>query len=690
MSIPQTSKRFSAIKINRWFRHNSRMLILGFIAILTLFFGMIGYEKYSTEITTTNTLLNSFYYSLQLFLLQMPSGVDTPNWQLQIARFSGALFGVFAAVQLLVSVFYQRSQLLWIRLYYRRHIIICGLGSIGPILVERYLDQGRKVVVIEIDPDNKYISSVVDNGAIVLIGDGSDPNMLHKAGISKAEIVIVVSGDDGKNAEIISQVSKQAKESDGPSNIHELFKWILRKRTWFSKRASLRCYAHVLNLHLCHYLTGHSITSHTDDHYQVEFFNIFDAGARLLLEEDSSLQNLEKNDPLHLVVIGLNQVGESLIIRSGRAWSKSNRSDQKLNVTVIDPEVEEKTRLLEFSHPKVSTSCKIAKINENVNSPGFLYKWTSLGLNPGDISQIYICLEDDSAGLTLGLMLLQKFHSQKIPITVCLLSYGGLTDLIKERDAQSKTTEESEAKNTPSATPRRLGRGFESLRVFDLLDQTCGPGLGEQGLFEDLAIEIHKSYCTEKIASGAVPESTPEIYPWFKKGTKILSEELKEQNRRHARRIGESLWTRGYGIEPLSNDKNKLTFKQQQEDLVNNSKILEHIQKRRIEEDDETYHARIIEQSILQERQEVIENNQFFVESDLEYLSRLEHESWLELKLRQGWKPGPRDENKKTNPYLYPWFDSRLDEKEARQKTRKMVSDWSRLLESVDLQIYKR
>ncbi|HQO04284.1 MAG TPA: hypothetical protein PLI62_18655, partial [Spirochaetota bacterium] len=104
-------------------------------------------------------------------MLQSGAGISQINWQLDIARYIGAFFSAWAAIQLLVSIFSNQYQLLKILLFFRDHAIICGLGGIGPILTERYLSEGRKVVIIEIKQDNKYIQHLKELGAIVLIGD---------------------------------------------------------------------------------------------------------------------------------------------------------------------------------------------------------------------------------------------------------------------------------------------------------------------------------------------------------------------------------------------------------------------------------------------------------------------------------------------------------------------------------------
>jgi len=656
----------------RWLRRNSRLLILAILAAVTLVLGVIGFRRQFP----TNTFLDHFYLTLQLFILQSGAEMGALNWQLQVARFCGAFFSMLAAIQLMVSIFYNQFQLLWIRVAYRRHIIICGLGGIGPILAERYLSQGRKVVIIEIKPDNKFIQPVKEQGGIVLIGDGADAELLRKAGIAYADLVVAVCGSDGKNAEIVSQVSEFAEEGSPPTRIKDFFLWLSGKRPWFHHRSSLRCYAHIINLHLCHYLAGQAITSYTNKWFQVEFFNIFDSGARMILEEESMGLSFQDGSAPHLAVIGLNEVGQSLIVRAERAWRKANNNG-KLQLTVIDTTASEKMRLLECSCPTLQNESMLEVLDENVQNAGFLNSSLDEAVNGANkITQVYICLDDDSAGLTLGLMLLEKLREKKVPILVCLLGHGGLAEILMERRGKG---------DTPRA-------GFEQLQVFDLLERTCDTSIGDQGLFEDLAISIHERYCADRMGAGETPASNPSLLPWFPdQDGCVLSDEKKEDNRRQARRIGESLWRIGYGIEPAGSlAVGQVQFLESDDVIANWEALLRAVQQRGKDESDADYFERLANSSKSPERQEIRRGGKVIIEDELEYTARQEHESWLQSKLDAGWKPGVRSDREKTNPYLYPWYHPLLDEEKARQHTRDSVKYWPGLLESVNLRIYRR
>jgi len=87
------------------------------------------------------------------------------------------------------------------------YIIIIGAGKVGYFLAKR-LTEGKHIVSI-IDK-NKVVceDTARDIEALVINGDGCDPRILEEAGISRADVVAAVTGDDEDNL-IICQLAKE-------------------------------------------------------------------------------------------------------------------------------------------------------------------------------------------------------------------------------------------------------------------------------------------------------------------------------------------------------------------------------------------------------------------------------------------------------------------------------------------------
>ncbi len=72
----------------------------------------------------------------------------------------------------------------------RGHVILCGLGRLGYQVTLVLLKQGYEVLVIENDPDNRFIDLVRGSGAEVFIADASLSRNLRRANISQAKSLL--------------------------------------------------------------------------------------------------------------------------------------------------------------------------------------------------------------------------------------------------------------------------------------------------------------------------------------------------------------------------------------------------------------------------------------------------------------------------------------------------------------------
>lgn len=87
------------------------------------------------------------------------------------------------------------------------HIVIAGLGRIGYRVANLLHETGFRVVVIENDSENEFISLL--RGKIPIIyGDAQYPDILSKAGTANARTVVAIINDDLKNINILLQSKK--------------------------------------------------------------------------------------------------------------------------------------------------------------------------------------------------------------------------------------------------------------------------------------------------------------------------------------------------------------------------------------------------------------------------------------------------------------------------------------------------
>ncbi len=551
-----------------WWRwRDLRWLVVGGLWLVALLLGYVGFAKYTTAMGDKRSPWDLLYLALQLFTLESGAILALKPLELEVARLLAPAVVVYTIIQALVTIFYRQLQFLDLCLM-RDHVIICGLGRKGFLLAKRFLAREDQVVVLDRDPDNVFFEQCKELGIIVLAGDATNPELLSKAGVHKAKYLIAVCNDDSVNAEI----AVQARE-------------LMRTR----KGKVLPCFVHIIDAQLRDLLRGRELEIANALSFRLEFFNIFDMGARALLSEFSPFDRIAQAPERlpHLLIVGLGRMGQSLAVYAARSWHpRYSAIGKRLLITVVDKDAKRKVDMLCLRYPQLSRVCKLNTQEMDIRWPefqqaGFLFD----AQGQCDVTAAYVCLDDDQLALTAGLALFQRLREQEIPIVVRLTHDTGLAGLLRG------------GVSADGASAR--------LHAFGLLDRICRPDLLLGGINEILARATHEDYVLHQQQAGQTPATNPSMVPWDE-----LPEHLKESNRRQADHIGVKLQTVGCGIAPLT--------------------------------DWSTV--------------EVWEAESFtFSPAEVERMAEMEHERFVEERLRAGWRPGPDDPSKRISPDLVPW-----------------------------------
>jgi len=87
------------------------------------------------------------------------------------------------------------------------YVIIIGGGVAGSTLGKHLSSEGHEVVIVEDDEElAKTLAETID--ALIIHGDGSDPEILKDAGIEKADAVAILTRDDNTNLAICQILKK--------------------------------------------------------------------------------------------------------------------------------------------------------------------------------------------------------------------------------------------------------------------------------------------------------------------------------------------------------------------------------------------------------------------------------------------------------------------------------------------------
>ena len=276
----------------------------GVLTLVALVLGFMGFDAHLRAEGLEPTFLDVLYQTLQLFIMQSGAVDGKVGWQLEIARFLAPAVAAYAAVRAILVLFAEQVNFARLR-GWSGHVVVCGLGRKGVRLVEELRKKGERVVVIEGDGTNPDLPACRDLGAVVLQGNSGDRLLLEKARVPQARVLIAVTGDDGRNVETAVLAHDLAQDRTGPP---------------------LRYIVHVVDPSLVDLFKKHRIFADASDPFELEFFNTFEIGARVMLYQGGAAPIApDPKCPAHLLIVGLGRLGRSLLRRAVKDWKMRAR-----------------------------------------------------------------------------------------------------------------------------------------------------------------------------------------------------------------------------------------------------------------------------------------------------------------------------------------------------------------------------
>lgn len=484
------------------FFYEHKWPVLIFFALIAFAAGFLGLS----EIYPGLSVLDKMYITMRFFTL---NSVDYPGSMpvlLNIARFLAPLLTFISLIVIVTGSFYFHLEMLLLRLVYKDHVVICGLGYIGPVIVKHFCEQGFIVVVIEKDPMRDEIEYCRKKGAIILIGDATEKRILERAQANKARYLFAVTGDDELNAKVIGQV----------------------KEVITGRKKPLNCYVHIADPKFANFIRAAQLPVQGESSLLLEFINIYQNSSLCILNCIPSLfpPGTPAQD-FHVVIIGIGRMGESLLVHLVKRWKKQYGPAplKKIRITIIDKKADDKKRSLIARYKALTRYCDIDSREMDLNSSEF-YEAGFLSDRNGQsaIHAIFVCTADESLNFASALYINQRLKNNTIPIAIRTVQRKGFADFFYDLN-------------------RNNAGQFRNLHAFPFV--TCGCCIQTliEGVNEVIAQALHESYLMHKKMGGAGPDSEPAMRLW-----KDLDSEFRNQNRDQARKMGINLKEKGYTI----------------------------------------------------------------------------------------------------------------------------------------------
>ena len=336
--------------------NDTTMLICG---ILTVFFSFLGH---SIENGFFSGFLKSAYQTLALLLGNYD--FKATNIVSKCSLYIAIVFTLFFYCSVFIKLLGKKLRTwFFLKFFAKNHIVICGAGDMGYALAKDILNkhQDKKLLVVDINPANDNLNSICTLGGYAISGNAIDKDVLNKLNITKAEKIILMTGKDISNLEILdttenvrkarkeklkSQIRKAIKiiHSGAVVNLYSQIQKAIAVIVYKNKIKSLSEEKIIKNIyiHLESKENYEILPSIKRGGINIRAFSVYDNAAQTLFMKHPIGENVDTidNDSVNLAIVGFDAAGLSVLYRALALGHFFN--GKPLNVTIFDNNHEKK------------------------------------------------------------------------------------------------------------------------------------------------------------------------------------------------------------------------------------------------------------------------------------------------------------------------------------------------------------
>jgi TrkA-N domain len=468
-----------------WRRH--RLGVVALLAIVALVLGFIGYLQ------ADYSAVNAAYGTLSLLALNYNGPKQNLPFTLELARFMVPAVAAFATLSALAAVLADQWDLVRARRR-RGHFVVCGLGRRGMRLVRSVRGSVREtpVVAIEADVANPNVKAARELGALVVVGDSTEEEILSAAATKRAATLVSLLPEDADNAAVASVARELCR----------------------GRRGILDAYCHVTDLDLVADLTSAAMGTASDG-LMLEWFSVPERAARLLLSEHAGLLTRSRDgDPPHLVVVGQDDLARALVVNAARQWhAVAGEAAEPIRITAAWEGARPWLDRLTDRHPSVARAAHLKSYEHDLRA---VTRVDEARRALDGATTAFVCAPTDIESLELGFAASRALTGAERVVVRLLIENAGFVELLGAEG------------------------GSDALHLFSVVDRACSVEMVTDGLNESLARAIHGVYLRQNTGSDA-------SVPW-----EDLADTFRRSSRAQAHDIRAKLRELGCGIRPLT------------------------------------------------------------------------------------------------------------------------------------------
>jgi hypothetical protein len=465
---------------------------------------LYGHEESSPRI------LHALYVAVLNFFLHGPYHGDLA-WPLDLARFLAPVASGWLGIAGYLSLTEERRRVARI-LQVGRHTVVCGLGEKGSRLARESLGLGEPVVVIERDEKNTTIAEMKALGAVVLLGDATQPALLRQAGVERANRALVTLREDRDNLAVAL-------------GVQELVNAFRPKPEKADPR--FLCHAHCGDLELAHLTRRNRLLGDPADAFELHLFSRHEIAARIVATEHlpaALARAAAERRTAHLALVGFDSTAQSVLLRSLETphWD----GPSPLRVTLIAPHASRVARdfharyRLGGSENGAYDLCSFDPVDADVRVAQDVVSALQDAHRRSPLELVVVCLEDDA-------------FAAKTALALRSAALSGASVLVRVRDARGLGA----ILTTPGGPV-----------LFGSDDETCSRAMVVDEALDALATRIHEDHRLQKLG---MDEGTSDaaLRPW-----QALDADLARSNLSQADHIPMKLAVVRRRVEPGTSD----------------------------------------------------------------------------------------------------------------------------------------
>ena len=349
--------------------NDTTMLICG---ILTVFFSFLGH---SIENGFFSGFLKSAYQTLALLLGNYD--FKATNIVSKCSLYIAIVFTLFFYCSVFIKLLGKKLRTwCFLKFFAKNHIVICGAGDMGYALAKDILNkhQDKKLLVVDVNPTNDNVNSICTLGGYAISGNAIDKDVLNKLNITKAEKIILMTGKDISNLEILDAITKVIPEADknDPDNEKNIYIHLESKENY------------------------EILPSIKKSGINIKAFSVYDNAAQTLFMKHPLGENVDTidNGSVNLAIVGFDTAGLSVLYRALALGHFFN--GKPLNVTIFDNNHEKKRAEFLKLYPISLKAGGIINWNIDFKDDGELFNKDGIE----NFTQIIFCKTNVQASLT--------------------------------------------------------------------------------------------------------------------------------------------------------------------------------------------------------------------------------------------------------------------------------------------------